>query len=273
MSLLSIEHLAVFVAPTELVLVHWRGIPRRIVDKRTCPVAAGDGDAQAAAAAAFAEALLDTGCRRTRVILSSHFTHYQLLPWRVDLDDVDEEQAYARLLFAETYGDDIAAGWRIGLSDEPPGLPRLAAAVAAELLAALAQAAMAANTRLMSVQPYLVAVANRWRRHLNRRQATWLVLHEDKRACLALIENSRWRWVRCVRVGDDWSERLPEIVEHEIVLAGTESTPADVVVFAPTRPTLAIPADTRLPFRQLCLDERQGFSPASDGRFGLALVG
>lgn len=273
MSLLSTEQLVVFVAPTELVLVRWRGIPRRIVDKRTCPVAAGDGDARVATAAAFAEALRENGCRRARVILSSHFTQYQLLPWRDDLQDVDEEQAYARLLFAEIYGDDVAAGWRIGLSDEPPGVPRLAAAVAAELLAALAQAAVAANTRLMSVQPYLVAVANRWRRHLHRRPATWLVLHEDNRACLALIDNGRWRWVRCVRVGDNWSERLPEIIEHEILLAGADSTPAEVVVFAPTRPTLAIPADTRLPFRQWCLDERPGFSPASDGRFGLALVG
>lgn len=272
MSLLSTEQVSVFLAPTELVLVRWRGLPRRIVDKRTCPVAPHEGNQRAAAAAAFAEALRETGCRHARVTLSCHFTQYQVLPWRDDLRDEDEEQAYARLSFVDTYGDD-AARWRIRLSDEPPGAPRLAAAVEADLLDAVEQAAIAADTRLMCVRPYLAAAATRWRRELNRRQATWLVLHEEDRACLALIESGRWRWARCVRVRGDWCDRLPEIVEREILLAGDVPTPAEVVVFAPAWPALDVSADTGLAFRQLCLPPRRGFSPDSDGRFGLALIG
>ena len=272
MSLLSTESLSVFLSPTELVLVRWRGIPRQIVEKRACPVTAINGNGWTGTVEAFANVLREFAGQRLRVILSSHFTHYQLMPWRDDLDDGEEELAVAGLAFTETFGD-AAARWRIRLSDEKPGAPRVAAAVEAELLGAIEQAAAAAKTRLVSIQPYLAAAANRWRGHIDSRSSTWLVLHEDYRASLALIEHGRWRWVRCVRVGADWSECLPELVEHEILLAGVAETPAEVLVFAPANPAPAIRKDTRLPFRNLCLEARKGFSPAHESRFGFALIG
>ena len=273
MSLLSTECLSVFLSPTELVAVRWRGMPRRIVDKRTYPVNAHDGNDWAGAAEALAAVLRETACKRLRVILSCHFTHYQLVPWRDDLNDAEEELAVVRLGFAETFGD-AASRWSIRLSDEAPGAPRVAAAVDTGLIGAIEQTAKAAKARLLSIQPFLAAATNSWRGRFNRGSSSWLVLHEQNRACLALIENGRWRWVRCVRVGADWSERLPELVEHETLLAGTDSAPpTEVLVFAPDNPTLAIRAGTRLPFRSLRLEARRGFSPLSDGQYGFALVG
>ncbi|MFY9328348.1 MAG: hypothetical protein WAO76_10070 [Georgfuchsia sp.] len=272
MSPLSTESLSVFLSPAELVAVHWRGLPRQIVDKRSYPVTAHAGNDWAGAIEALATVLHETACQRLRVILSCHFTHYLLAPWRDDLNDNEEELAAARLMFADTFGD-IAARWSIRLSDEPPGTARVAAAVETELIGAIEQTAKTTKTHLISVQPYLAAAANSWRKHFDQGRTLWLVLQEENRACLALIEQGRWRWIRCVRIGADWPQRLPELVEHEALLANSDAVSTEVLVFAPGHPELTIPVGTRLPFRQLRLEARTGFSPISDGRFGFALVG
>lgn len=270
MSLLSTESLSVFLAPTEVVAVRWRGLPRQIVDKRRYAVSAPE--TWAGALEAFALALREAACPRVQVTLSSHFTQYQWVPWRDDLKDAEEELAVVRLAFARTFGD-AASAWEIRLSDERPGLPRVAAAVDAALLRALEQAAKAVKTRLVSVQPCLIAAANRWRSHFPRGRSAWLVLVEDTRACLALIEDGRWRWVRCVRVGADRMERLQEMVEHEILLAGSAAAPDAVLVFAPPHASPSFPEGSPLPFRGLELEARRGFAPNSDGQFGFALIG
>jgi len=220
----------------------------------------------------LAEVLRETGCRELRLILSCHFTPYQLVPWRDDLDDHEEELALVRLSFVATYGD-TASRWSLRLSDEVPGRPRIAAAIDGDFLAAIEQVVLTNKVRLTSMQPYLIAAINLWCNHFGRSQSRWLVLHEKNRICLALIDRSRWHWVRCVRAGDDWAERLPELVEHEILLSGTESLPADVLVFAPEHPSLALRSGTRQPFRSLRQKDRTGFSAINDGQFGLALLG
>ena len=270
MSLLSTECLSVFLSPAEVLTVRWRGLPRQIVEKQRYTVGPREDHDWAWVAETFADILRKGPCQRLRVILSSHFTRYLLVPWRDDLKDREEELAVVRREFSRTYGGE-ASHWAIRLSDEAPGLTRVAAAIDGAFLDAIEQAAHSARARDVSIQPYLTAAANRWHGHFGQGQSKWLVLLEDKRACLAWIEDTRWRWVRSVRVGADWMEHLPELVGHEILLAGADAMPQEVLVFAPD--TLFIPAGSPLPFRSLNLEARKGFSPESDGHFGLALVG
>jgi hypothetical protein len=270
---LSPEILTVFVAPSQVLAVRSRGVNGAVTEKRIfASTSVPDDNAWIGAVVAFEAALREFSCKRVRVILSSHFTQYQLLPWREDLNDEDEELAYARVALTETYGD-VVAGWSVRLSDDPPGSCRVVAAVDSALLAALEKSALAANARIGSVQPALTAATNSWREHFGADRSAWLAVHEEGRLCLALIEAGRWRWLRSVRVGADWAERLPELVEREVLLAGVESLLAEVLVFAPASPELAVRAGTRLPFRSLRLEARDGFSPLSDGVFGLALIG
>jgi hypothetical protein len=272
---LSPEYLTVFIAPSQVLAVRSRGTnstsavsEKRVFASNSVP----DDNAWIGSVAAFDVALRELPCRRVRVILSSHFTQYQLLPWRADLNDEEEELAYARVALAETYGD-VVAGWSVRLSDDPPGAVRVVAAVDNALLAALQKSATATNARVVSVQPALTAATNSWREHFGADRSAWLVVHEEGRLCLALIEAGQWRWLRSVRVGADWAENLPELIEREVLLAGVESMVAEVLVFAPASPELAVRAGTRLPFRSLRLEARDGFSPLSDGPFGLALIG
>ena len=273
MSLLSPESLSVFISPTELLAVRWLGLRPQIVEKRRCALAVRPGTAWETGVEALATLLLEfSACRQVRIILSSHFTPYQLMPWRDDLNDSDEELTVARLAFTQTYGE-VAARWQIRLSDEAPGQARVAAAVDTGLLAALEQLAAANSVRLVSIQPYLVAAVNYWRQRFNHDYSAWLVLHEEGRLCLALIEAGRWRWVRSVRIDADWTRRLPDLLDNETLLADAERLPAHALIYSPVSPELAVPVDSSWSFRRLDVEARTNFSPVSDGRFGLALVG
>jgi hypothetical protein len=270
---LSPEFLTVFLSPSQVLAVLGRGANGGVTEKRVyASSTVHDDNAWLGAVAGFDAALRDFACRRVRVILSSHFTQYQLLPWRDDLNDEEEELAYARVALTETYGD-VVAGWSVRLSDDPPGELRVVAAVDGALLAALDKSALTVKARIVSVRPALTAATNSWREHFGADRSAWLVVHEEGRLCLALIEGGRWRWLRSVRVGSDWAADLPDLIEREILLAGVENLVGEVLVFAPASPELAVRAGTRLPFRSLRLEPREGFSPVSDGLFGLALIG
>jgi len=273
-SLLSPESLTVYIAPGEVIAVRRTGLRQTIADKRIVPVKGhpeNSGEGWEGAAQAFAELLLDLGpCRRVHVVLSNHFVHYQLLPWRDDIKDRDEEIALAQMAFTQTYGE-VATHWQLRVDDEAPGRSRISAAVSADFLATLEKLAAACKSRIVSLQPYLSAALNHWRGMLNGKDATWFVLHEDGRLCLAYREAGSWRWLRALRVGSDWCERLPDLLDDEALLAGTSAAPA-AMIFAPACQELAVPAGSRWSLRALRLAAAANFSPISDGRFGPALV-
>lgn len=273
MSLLSPESLSVFIGPNALVAVHWRGLRAQVVHKRLCQVAALPGAAWAGAATAFADLLKEFAtCQQVRVVLSSHFTAYQLLPWRDDLDDAQEEQAFAQLAFAQTYGE-VAATWQVRLSDASPGQPKVAVGVDSALLTALVKGAEACKTRLVSIQPYFVAAVNHWRKQLAHSGTSWVVLHEDGRLCIGLVEAGHWQWLRSVRIDSDWLQGLPDLLDHEMLLAGRENLAKKVLIYSPTKPDTALPASGHWTFQRLTLPAQRNFSPVTDGHFGLALLG
>lgn len=273
MSLLSPESLTVFIAPGELLALHWRGLRPQIAEKRLLPVAIEPGSPWRGASQAFAD-LLDAfpAARRIRVTLSGHLAQYLLMPWRDDLNDAAEELAVARLAFSQTYGE-TASHWQVRLGETPPGRAKIAAAVDSALLAALEEAAASRQRQLVSIQPYLVAAANYWQASLARPAASWLVLHEEGRLCVALLERGQWRWLRSLRIGNDWPASLPDLLDNEMLLAGCEAAPTEALVFSPATPALTVPGNSRWSLRHLSPKAREHFSPSNDSRFGFALLG
>jgi hypothetical protein len=270
---LSPETLSVHVAPGELAAVLWRGLRPQLADKRRVPVNPLPGTPGGGVVPALAALLREfPTCRRLRLVLAAPFTPLQLLPWRDDLRDRDEALALARLGFTEVYGE-AAADWPLRLSDAPPGQARVAAAVDGELLAALEGTARGARMRLLALQPALSAVANHWRGRFDRQSTAWVVVHEPGRLTLALIEHGAWRWLRSLRADADWGERLPEVLEHEALLAGAEALPAHALVFSPTEEVLSQRAGSAWSLRRLLPEARRDFLPASDAPFSLALIG
>ena len=167
----------------------------------------------------------------TTVVLSNHFVRYALVPWSDALAGEAEEEAYLRHHFARIHGE-RAKSWLLRSSEEPAGAPRLCSAIDRQLLEALkACFPRSGKTRLVSVQPRLMAVFNRWRGAIPRSGA-WLMLVEADRACAALHAKGRWQSVQNAR--GEWRavlererHRAAGTVPDLVLLHADPALPAD----------------------------------------------
>jgi hypothetical protein len=227
------ETLHLFVSPNAVLALSRSGWRRRLVRSHCYAVAAPSREPWNEVLLSVTTALSDFGCRRLRVVMSHHFVQYHVLPWREDLQGNAEYLALAQLEFSAIFGA-LADTWTLAINDDSPGRSRLAAGMPVSLLEGLRTATTHAGVKLMSAQPYLTVMAQLWLKEaLSKTACNWILLHEPGRVCLAARQAGAWRWVRHVRVGDDWIEQIEQILHSEIQLSGLEATPAQVHVLAP----------------------------------------
>jgi hypothetical protein len=171
-------------------------------------------DALVAAAADWREARA-----AVTVVLSNHFLRYALVPRDPALRGGAEELAYARHIFARIYGE-RSADWEVLLDDERRAPLRVACAIDGELRRGL-QACFAppSKARLVSLQPYLMAAFNHFRRQLAAPAAALLLL-EPGRACLARLAHGRWARLSNLRGEFDAPEAWSALLAREQALDG-----------------------------------------------------
>ncbi|NWL77604.1 hypothetical protein DM872_12145 [Pseudomonas taiwanensis] len=168
-----------------------------------------------------------------KVLLSSHYTRFCLVPWSEAINTPEELAGYARLCFEDIYGN-LGEGWSLCLAPEAAGQPRLAAAMPDELLTQLRSLAKANGLQLASVQPYLVAAFNRYRAALSMDDFLFLVA-EPGRGSLLLARGGRWATVRSVAL-DTSDTALNDLIAREGELRGLEQdAPAGFFLHAPGR--------------------------------------
>jgi hypothetical protein len=227
--------------------------------QRVYPIEATHSEAWVDLLANFSQLVSEFKCRHVSVVLSHHLVQYQLLPWRQDLADDSEYLALAQLEFSSVFGE-LAAAWTYAISDDAPGVARLACAVPTSLLQGLTAAASESGANLVALQPYFAVAAKRWVRQFSGATPQWLVLHEAGRLCLAVRHSGAWCWVRHVRVEGDWTGQLPAILKSEAQLAGMVLVPNQVHVLAPVAaPGLAKRLQSH-GYRQLVPSNERGFN-------------
>lgn len=277
MSLLSPDLLRLFVGPRRVIALRLAGLSRKsVVLKQVYKTEPGHEVDWHGAMLGLESALreLGGGAGKLEVLVSNDFAHYQLLTPQGAAGKLsgEEERAYARHCFSQVFGHD-AEGWDLRVSYERAGVPRVACAIATDLLAAISSRAEEAGIKLVSVQPYLAAAFNQWRKQIDNRNL-WLAVAEQGRLVLARFDAGAWCWLRSLRVGRRWMEDLPDLVMREQHLAGIDAASAgEVLVFCPEVAVLAVRPDSGFSIKQLQLPARTGFSPVTDSAFGLALVG
>ena len=170
--------------------------------------------------------------RDVTIVLSNHFVRYLLIPGNDALAGPEEELAHAGHCFTRVYGD-AAEAWEIRLSTGNGG-QQVACAIDKELLSNLDQAVAASGRHLHSVQPYLMAAFNRWRREFSE-PLVWFILAEPGRLCLAALQNGNWRHLVNLQTHADWSDSLPELLARQRLLTGLDDVPGEVCVFASDR--------------------------------------
>lgn len=168
---------------------------------------------------------------RATVILSNQYLRYLLLPKSDALSSEAEELAFARHEFREVYGDETDL-WELRLAHDYPGKFMIASAVEQGLLAAIRKAFQAPGISLESIQPHLMAAMNGSRRDFFGKNG-WLALVENGNLCLSYLENGRCSWLRSQRIGSDWRDELPQLLEREAIFAGMEEASRQIVLWAP----------------------------------------
>lgn len=168
---------------------------------------------------------------RVEVVLSNRFVRFCLVPWSWDIGSPREQESLARHCLEEIYGQS-AEGWRVRLSPEATGRLRLAAAMPEALLDGLRAQCAASGAKLASVQPYLMAAFNRFRRHLAHGDFLF-VLAEPGRCALLLAQGGGWVRVRTLGL-DDSASALALLVGRELeLLQAKESAPQTLYLHAP----------------------------------------
>ncbi|MEO8598501.1 MAG: hypothetical protein ABI656_01585 [bacterium] len=279
MSLLSHDELHIALSPEQVLLIligrrlTRQGLVRRVLIKKVvfCDVVNGGDSSWAAALKVLADELPALTSRRVRatVVISNHFMRYAVVPWSEALHNESEELAFARYCFRQLYGA-AADIWELCLNRGRIGVQQLASAVDDGFLKALRALFMHAGMPLTSVQPHLMAAYNSCRAHLGERSA-WFVLFEPGCLCLALIQNERWINVRTMRVGSDWRESLPLLLEREAYLVESDMATDVVFLWAPELGNETLPAVGRWKIHNLQLLTRSRYIPGYERCFATAV--
>lgn len=245
MSLLWRNHLRISLAADRLVL--------RANRSKTSTVAVQPGPAPEWRPALDALPGVLAGFRHHDVslVLADQFVRYALIAWNCAVKTEAQWLALARHRLATVHGA-AAAEWDVKLTETAPSGPRLACAVDRALVEAVAAAFTAANARLVSVQPFLVAAFNRIRKTIGG-GSCWLVIEEPGRLTLAFIQDGVWMAVRSRRAERDWRESLPALIERESAFLALSQPCTRVIVCAQG----AFDPDMHEAFRTQAVDYRE----------------
>lgn len=220
-------------------------------------------------AAALGEALRAVGARRATVtaIVSNRYVRLAALPWNDKVKGPREELAFARHCLGQIYGDDVD-GMEVRVSSSGRGQPRMACALDTGLLSMLRLATAAAGARLISVQPYLMAAHNRWRKHINGTGEQFFFLAESGAYTCTLIRRGHCDAVHSGIMNGSLANELPGILDRECIWSGVAERPP-VLVHAPGLEPLP---DSGWRMDLLRLPAIPGFSPNAGHEFAMALT-
>lgn len=205
-------------------------------------------------------------CRAT-VVLSDCFVRYVLVPWNAQLATRAEDLAYARHCFETVHGE-IAADWEIRLSPGRRDEPRIASAVDRQLIAELRTIFKNERSRLVSVQPLLMAAFNRALPQLDAAPGMVLAVSSGHYAYVSYAADR----VLAVRSGGFGStaEELAAIAERESIWSGIPQRPSVTVYAADGGLTGEVP-DERLTVRSLSVQVPAQWNQADVLSYSLAL--
>jgi hypothetical protein len=252
-SLLWRNHLRISLCPDRLVLgAYGRGLRPSKAKSSVVTVQSNPNEAEwRGAVDAIPQVLGTFKNHEVSVVVADQFVRYALLPWNEALKTEEQWLALARHRLTAIHGA-AAAGWEIKLTDTAPMGPRLACAVDRELIDELAAKFVAANVRLVSVQPFLVAAFNRIRNTIGN-GSCWLVIEEPGRLTLAFIQRGKWIAIRSRRADKGWRAMLPEIIERESAFLALSEACTRVIVCAQD----AFDTDMHEAFRTQAVDYRE----------------
>lgn len=205
------------------------------------------------------------------LVISNHFVRYLLVPWNDQLSSPEEWRAMVQHCFHQVYGE-VAEHWECRWSGGGYGMPLIASAIDPELLAALHQLAQETGIKLDSVQPYLMAAFNYWRRRMVSDNGCFL-LTEPGRAGLACFHDGQWGGLVFEPLPDDAAAALPDLLQRMLLRLEGGPLPHDIFVFAAGVPETVLQRERGPAIRPLALEPLPGLPPEAGAEYAMALTG
>ena len=216
MSLWSRDNLRIALAPNGLALLRYNGQPGKPSASKV--IACDTRDWQSLMPLLEHE-LADPAWRapHVEVVLSNHYVRYVLTsPPGKALSQI-EEAALVAASFREIYGNE-AIDWRIRTHSQPPQFGLVGAAIDEALGLQLGGLFARHLFTDWALNPLATLAAHR----NSRRLADWWVLIEPGWACLFNAEGRYWRYLSSQPIDEQWRNQLPEMLEREARMAGTQ---------------------------------------------------
>ncbi len=161
----------------------------------------------------------------TRVIISNHLIKYTVIPWGIALAIESERQAYMQHRFKIAYGEPSKA-WDLCMSEPDFGQASIASGVCAVLLKELHQVFEQQGIDVNAIHPHLMLASNQMLQHIKKQKNQkhfWFVVIESGRACVSLIENGEWRFVRSIATGEDVAKQVDDLIQREAVISNANT--------------------------------------------------
>lgn len=258
MSLLSRNELSIVLCPERIALLRTesrltlRGYQRYVHARKIleCEIV-GDGEKPWKGVVKTLEMALPPLVGRkmgVNVILSNHFMQYVLVP-SFDKSSERDEMALAQHCFMEMNGA-ATHSLSVRISQGRAGSAALASAVDRELLEDIGGLMGRMGLGIRSIRSHLMVAYNSCRAVLEGRSA-WVALLEPGNLCLAVLQKGQLVWIRKMRIGDDWREELPRLLEREACLTEAEVALDEVFLWAPHLEDTDIPTGWRWKIQHL----------------------
>ena len=202
----------------------------RLLDARLLPVSAGAYPWDAAIN--VLRRVLDDYAHPdvpARVILSSHFTRYAVVPWRDNLTDRAEQVEFARHCFRSLYGAS-AEHWDVRVSDGGYRRNALACAIDREWILCLDKVFKDCRMQRVSVQPWFMAASNRYRVELNRHGSACVAVVEDGRVALGTFDRFGWHSLSVRKLSGPDPAKFAPVLAQELLSARLQELPEHLFV-------------------------------------------
>ncbi len=161
----------------------------------------------------------------TKIIISNHLVKYTVIPWSIALAIESERQAYMQHRFKIAYGEPSKT-WDLCMSEPDFGQASIASGVCAVLLKELHQVFEQQGIDVYAIHPHLMLASNQMLKHIKTQKNQnhfWFVVIESGRACVSLIEDGEWRFIRNIAAGENVAKQVDDLIQREVVISNTNA--------------------------------------------------
>jgi hypothetical protein len=205
------------------------------------------------------------------IVLANQFLRYAIVDGDKALKSEAEQIAYVTHRLGLMYGES-ANTWDVRLDQEYAGAPYIASAVDRELIVELREIFKRLNMKLQSIQPCLMKAYNLCQSVFKDKSA-WFVMFEHGNLCLAWLNSGHISTVRTIKVGEDWLEKLTEIIDRETYLSELDTGVREIFLMSFTEKKTDVPKNSDWKIYKITPEIPLGLFEHYDERFALAMCG